>query len=317
VVQQIRIVKEQFGVQELVLVGDRGMVKSKGKQALKEAGLRYISALTDPQIRRLLQQGTLQMGLFHEQVCEVEADGVRYLLRKNEDEAARERHRLKDKLAKLTRKVEQRNEQVHHSPRCRPEAGPRGLLVWVARHKLSGLVELRLEGRTMVLEPHQAAIDRKMQLAGCYVVVTDVPKPQLSGQQVHESYLGLQKVERDFRQMKTGLLEVRPVFVRKESRTRGQVLGCMLALKLSREMERRLQAAFGTTDTDPHAITLRDAVVALGRLCLLEYPVDEKTTVTRLPKPDGRQKEILGALGVQLPERDHRVGSTPAPPSRR
>ncbi len=84
VVDQIRILQSQFGVQELVFVGDRGMVKSKGKQALREAGLHYISAMTDPQIRRLLREGTLQMGLFSEEVCEVEADGLRYLLRKNE-----------------------------------------------------------------------------------------------------------------------------------------------------------------------------------------------------------------------------------------
>lgn len=303
VVEQIRIVKEQFGVQELIFVGDRGMVKSKGKQALQQAGLRYISALTDPQIRRLLGAGTLQMGLFHEQVCEVEADGVRYLLRKNQDEAAREQHRLEDKLAKLSGKVEQRNQQVQKSPRCQPEAGPRNLQVWVARHKLTGLVELHLEGRTMVLERNQAAIDRTMELAGCYVVVTDVPKQNLSGQEVHDSYVSLQKVERDFRQMKTGLLEVRPVFVRKESRTRGHVFSCLLALKLSREMEQRLQAAFGSTDANPHAITLTDAMAALSRLCLLEYRVDEKTSATRLPKPDARQQQILAALGLPLPKK--------------
>ena len=303
VVEQIRIVKEQFGVQELVFVGDRGMVKSKGKQALQEAGLRYISALTDPQIRRLLAEGPLQMGLFSEEVCEVEAAGVRYLLRKNEAEAARERHRLEDKLAKLRGKVEQRNEQIKRSPRCQPEAGPRNLRVWVARHKLTSLVKLRLEGRTLVLEQNEAAIERVLELAGCYVVVSDVPKAQLSGQEVHDSYVSLQKVERDFRQMKTGLLEVRPVFVRKESRTRGHVFACMLALKISREMECLLQAQFGTTDADPHAITLPDALAALNRLCLLQYPVDEKTTLMRLPRPDARQQQILAALDVQLPDK--------------
>jgi transposase len=303
VVDQIQILQRQFGVEELVFVGDRGMVKSKGKQALKEAGLHYISALTDPQIRRLLGEGTLQMSLFSEEVCEVEADGLRYLLRKNEAEAAREQHRLEDKLAKLQRKVEERNQQVEKSPRCQPEAGPRNLQLWVARHKLTGQVDLRLEGRTVVLERNQAAIDRAMELAGCYVVVSDVSKAQLSGQQVHDSYVSLQKVERDFRQLKTGLLEVRPVWVRKESRTRGHVFCCMLALKISRELERRLQARFGTTDADPHATTLPDAMAALSRLCLLEYPIDEKTTVTRLPKPDARQNEILEALGVGLPKK--------------
>lgn len=303
VAEQIRIVKEQFGVEELVFVGDRGMVKSKGKQALEEAGLRYISALTDPQIRKLLSTGTLQMSLFAEPVCEVAADGVRYVLRKNEAEEARVRHRREDKLAKLSGKVEERNQWVKKSKRCQPEAGRRQLQAWVARHKLTGQVELRVEGRAIVLERKQAAMDQAMQLAGCYAVVTDVPKEQMDEQAVHDSYVSLQKVERDFRLLKTGLLEVRPVFVRKESRTRGHVFCCLLALKLSREIERRLQAAFGTTDADPHAWTVSDALAALSRLCLLEYQIDDKTTVTRLPRPDVRQEEILVALGVSLPKK--------------
>lgn len=301
VADQIKLVKEQFGVEELVFVGDRGMVKSKGKQALKDAGLRYITALTDPQIRRLLSEGTLQLGLFHEDVCEVEADGVRYLLRKNEVEAAREGHRLEDKLAKLGAKVERRNRQVQASQRCEPEAGFRQLQPWIARYKLTGLVELRLDGRALALAKNEAAIERAMELAGCYAVASDVPKEQMGGQEVHDSYVSLQKLERDFRTIKTGLLEVRPVFVRKESRTRGHVLSCMLALKISREMERRLKAAFGTTDSNPHAITLPDALASLNRLCLLHYPIDADTTVTRLPRVDSRQKEILAALGVALP----------------
>ena len=303
VVDQIKILQHQFGVEELVFVGDRGMVKSKGKQALQEAGLHYISALTDPQIRRLLGEGTLQLGLFSEEVCEVEAEGVRYLLRKNEAEAAREQHRLEDKLAKLKGKLEQRNERVVKSPRCNPEAGRRNLQVWVAHHKLTGQVELHLEARTLVLERNQAAIDQALELAGCYVVVSDVAQQHMSGQAVHDTYVSLQKVERDFRQMKTGLLEVRPIWVRKESRTRGHVFCCMLALKVSREMGRRLQAKFSTTGTDAHTTTLPDALAALSRLCLLEYRVDEKTSVTRLPQPDARQQQILAALGVRLPKK--------------
>jgi len=303
VADQIKLVKEQFGVEELVFVGDRGMVKSKGQQALKEAGLRYITALTDPQIRRRLAAGTLQLGLFHEQVCEVEADGVRYLLRKNDSEAAREHHRLQDKLVKLQEKIERRNQQVQASERCQPEAGSRQLQAWMVRHKLTGLVELRLEERLLTPVQNEAATERAMELAGCYVVTSDVPKEQMSGQEVHDSYVSLQKMERDFRAMKTGLLEVRPVFVRKESRTRGHVLACMLAMKISREIERRLRAAFGTTDSNPHAITLPDALASLARLCLLHYPIDADTTVTRLPKPDVRQNEILTALGVALPEK--------------
>ncbi|HZT71611.1 MAG TPA: IS1634 family transposase [Terriglobia bacterium] len=301
VVEQIKILQGQFGVQELVFVGDRGMVKSPGKQALSAAGLRYITALTDPQIRRLLSQGTLQLNLFSEQVCEVEAEGVRYILRKNESEARREQRRLEDKLAKLEAKMETRNEQVQTHRRCQPEAGQRAMAAWIERYKLTGLVEIKLEGTQLKLERKEEAIHKALELTGCYVVTTDVPRSDLSTQQVHDSYVSLEKVERDFRTLKAGLLEVRPVWVRKESRTRGHVFCCMLALKVSREMERRLRAAFGTTQTHADAITLPDALLSLARLCLLHYPVDEKTTLTKLPQPDSRQQEILQALGVCLP----------------
>ena len=298
---QIQILQQQFQVKEFVFVGDRGRVKSKSIAALEQADLHYISALTDPQIRSLLHQKILQLDLFSEQICEVEGEGIRYILRKNEQEAAREQHRLEDKLDKLASQLAARNERVEHSERCRPEAGQRQLQAWASRHKLTGLVELKLEGRKLILHRVADKITRALELAGCYVVTTDVEPASMSAQQVHDSYLNLQKVERDFRALKTGLLDIRPVFVRKESRTRGHVFSCMLALKLSREIERRLRERFGTTDSDPHAITLPDALQALSSLSLLHYPIDEETTVTKLPRPTAKQQQILDALGVKLP----------------
>jgi len=117
----------------------------------------------------------------------------------------------------LQGKIATRNELVKNKPRCQPEAGQRKLQGWVAQHQLKGLVELQLHGRTLVLQRHQAAIEKSLELAGCYVVTTDVLKQNMSAQEVHDSYVSLQRVERDFRAMKTGLLEVRPLFVRKES----------------------------------------------------------------------------------------------------
>ena len=125
-----------------------------------------------------------------------------------------------------------------------------------------------------------------MELAGCYVIVTDLATDKLTTQAVHDSYMALHKVERDFRTMKTGLLKIRPLFERKDSRTRGHVFCCLLALKLRRELERRLAVAFGTTGKDRKAVTVSDAMAALGRLSLLTFNIDEKTTVTRLPNPD-------------------------------
>lgn len=226
---------------------------------------------------------------------------MRYVLRKNDTEAARERHRLEDKLAKLEEKIVSRNEETKKKRRCQPEAGKRKVEAWAAQHKLQGLVTVKLEGRMLIVERQEAAIATSPELAGCYLVTTDVLSQSMSTQEVHDSYVSLQRVERDFRALKTGLLEVRPLFVRKESRTQGHVFCCMLALKLSREMERRLREHFGMTDGNPQAITLRDALTSLASPCLMHYKVDEKTTVTKLPQPSANQAKILTALGVTLP----------------
>jgi hypothetical protein len=132
------------------------------------------------------------------------------------------------------------------------------------------------------------------------VLETDVPQTALDAQTVHDRYCDLHEVEQDFRTMQTGLLEVRPIFVRKARRTRAHVFVTMLALKVVREMRRGLVATFGTTDDDKMAVTVEDALLAFARLCLLTYHV-QGPGVTRLPTPDARQKAILDALGTPLP----------------
>ena len=127
-----------------------------------------------------------------------------------------------------------------------------------------------------------------------------MPQTVLEAQAVHDRYRDVHEVEQDFRTMKTGLLEVRPVFVRKAPRTRAHVLVTMLALKVVREIRRALVTAFGTTDDDKMAVTVDDALAALSRLCLLIYQV-RGTAITRLPSPDARQTAILNALGTPLP----------------
>jgi transposase len=301
--EQIDILKQRFEVSEVVFVGDRGMLKASGKQALQEVGLRYITALTDPQIRKLLHQGTLQMGLFEEQVCEVEAEGRRYVLRKNEAEARRAVHRLEDKLDKLQSWIGDRNQQVLQSSRCQPEAGQRNAQKWIDQHKLASFVKVTLEGRLLQLEIDEQQRQQSLLLAGCYVLETDVAASCLDAQAVHDGYRDLAQVEKDFRTLKTGLLEIRPVFVRKESRTRGHVFACMLALKISRQMQHRLTAQFGTTDAHPHGITLDDAFDSLNRLTLDLYPVEDQLLIPMLPRPDQHQTRILEALKVHLPSK--------------
>jgi len=298
---QVETLRTRFGITEVVFVGDRGMVKTKGKAALATAGYKYITALTTPQVRKLLREGVLRPEWFTPHVHAVQHGPVRLVLRRSEAVRRKAQRRRHDKLAKLHVLITARNAFVRTAPRAQPEAGLRTLHAWVTRHKLAGWVQLSLQEGAIIATVDEAAQSEATLLDGCYVLETDVPQTVLEAQAVHDRYRDLHEVEQDFRTMKTGLLEVRPVFVRKAPRTRAHVLVTMLALKVVREMRRALTAAFGTTDDDKMAVTVDDALAALSRLCLLLYQV-RGTVISRLPSPDARQAAMLNALGTPLPD---------------
>ena len=117
---------------------------------------------------------------------------------------------------------------------------------------------------------------------------------------VDARYRDLQKVERDLRNMKTAMLEMRPIFLRNVDRRCTHVFVAMLALKITRVISTSLRQSFGTTDVDPSSITVDDALGSLSRLCFHRYVCGE-VQVLHLPKLDERQKSIFAALGIRPP----------------
>ena len=135
----------------------------------------------------------------------------------------KEVHRRQDKLRKLQQLVAERNAFVKDSQRADPEAGLRTLSAWVKRHKLASFVTLSLEERQLRVEVDEAKKAEAALLDGCYVIETDVGKAKMDAVTVGQRYRDLQQVERNFRDMKSALLEIRPIVVRKKSRTEGHV----------------------------------------------------------------------------------------------
>jgi transposase len=299
----LETIKNRFGIEEVVFVGDRGMVKTKGKLSIKERGFKYITALTDPQIRKLLKSDVLQLSLFDETIHEVQHGRLRYVLRRNDSVRIKEQRRREDKVRKLTELILKRNEFVRGSKRCKPEAGLRSLTGWVQRHKLGSFVFLSLKEREIDCTLDEAAKTDAALLDGCYVIETDVSKTIMEGQAVHDRYKDLQQVERDFRTLKTAFLEVRPIYLRNAARTKAHVFVAMLALKIVRELRHLLVKEFGTTEQDKMALTLEDVLTHLGRLCLQIYPIKEGSSITQIPLPDETQTKILKAIGVIWPTR--------------
>lgn len=282
-------VKTRFGGEEMTLVGDRGMIKRLGKAALGEAKFRYVTALTDPQIRALLQRKVFQLELFDEKPMEVEHDHKRYVLRCNPDTRKREEARRKDQWEKLKAWIQARNEAVEKSSKMKPESSLREAQRRLKQYRLVRWISLQLDGRKVAWTEDAQASQIEAQLDGCYVVETDLPKPAATTQEVHDRYLDLTLVERDFRTIKTGLLEIRPVFLRKASRTRGHAVVSLLALKLARELDRRM-APLGLTVADAlsrlegvRLVSLGDPEAQLWRLAD-SYPKAQTEVLEKLPK---------------------------------
>ncbi len=271
---QVLKLEERFGAAETVFVGDRGMVKAKGKALLGQYGFRYVSSLTKPEIRKLLKKDLLQLDLFDEELTEVDGgEGRRWILRLNPATRDRARSRRADQLAKVRRKIEARNAKVESSPRSEPEVSLRQAEELLKTYKLQRFVDARLEGRNVVLQVDPARQADVELLDGCYVVESDVPSKAASTETLWERYGDLQDVERDFRTLKTDFLELRPIFHRKASRTRGLAVVAMLALKIVRALRKQLK---------PLAMSVPDAIERLAGVRLITL-ADPELALWRLP----------------------------------
>ena len=291
VAEQVQVSARQFGVKDVTLVGDRGMLKQPQIERLADAHFHYITAITKPQIRSLLTQGVLQLGLFDEAVCEVEHEAVRYVLRRNPVRAEEMAQSRTARLASLQAHVAQQNRYLAEHPRARVEVAQRKLTERAQRYRLAGFVTVETTERTLSLRLDPEARKTAAELDGCYVIKTDLGDALASAQQIHDRYKDLAQVERAFRTWKTGHLEARPVFVRTEESTRGHVFVVMLAYLIERELSRYWREIDLTVPEGIDELgSLRGAIVRIGA-----------TSCQKVPQPMGVAQQLLDAAQVQLP----------------
>src|SRR5919109_2905824 len=149
---QLNKVKARFGVHEITFVGDRGMIKGQQIEDLAQQGLHYITAITKPQIEKLLHQGTLQMDLFDQEVAEVLTDeGIRYVLRRNPVRAQEVRETRHAKLAKLQAQVAKKNQYLTDHPRAKAQGAVQKLVASAQKLRIADWVELTVAERAMTL----------------------------------------------------------------------------------------------------------------------------------------------------------------------
>ena len=294
VAAQVAKLKGRFGVQEITFVGDRGMIKSQQIADLAQQGFHYITAITKPQIEKLLRTGTFQMELFEQELAEVLADeGVRYVLRRNPVRAQEVRDTRHAKLATLQAQVAKANQYLTDHPRAQAQGAVQKLVARAKTLRLSDWVELTVEERSITLTVNTSAQQEEAKLDGCYVLKTDLTPSQAPKEIVHDRYKDLASVERAFRSCKTVHLEVRPIFLRLEERTRAHALVVMLAYQIIRY----LASCWSAFD-----ITVEEGLHALTTLCLVEVAPHNAPSYHCIPTPRASIARLLHSADIQLPK---------------
>ena len=290
---QVQKASELFGCQRVTFVGDRGMIKSGQVEDLAQAGFHYITAITKPQIDTLIEARLIQMELFAAEVCEVERDGVRYVLRRNPLRAEQLAASRADKQGRVEELRQDRNRYLAEHPRAKVATADRALRAKMARLRIDAWLQVEAEGRTVKLTVNQPALEEAARLDGCYVIKTDLPDSAASKQAVHDRYKDLAQVEQAFRTCKTAHLEMRPIHVRTAEHTRGHVLVVMLAYLIRRELSR----AWASLD-----LTVEEGLHQLQTLCATEVKVEGGGSCLRIPTPNVAAAALLKALKIRLPE---------------
>jgi len=288
---QIKKVATRFGCQRVTFVGDRGMIKSTQKADLVGADFNYITALTRKQIETLEKKCVIQLGMFDENLCEVEKDSQRYILRRNPyraEDIAATRSSKEDSIGKLVRK---KNAYLSKHSGAKVEVALRDINQKIERLNCSWL-SAESKSREIVLLTYADILMGLSRFDGCYVITTNLPAAVISAEDAHACYKDLSKVERAFRESKTGHLELRPIYVRTEKSTRGHVFVVMLAYLLRRELER----AWDKIDA-----TVEEGLGCLAALSSVEMCHADGVTVERIPAPKGLCGKLLDALKYSLP----------------
>ena len=300
--EKIRQIQEQYGVKELLFVGDRGMVTQANAEKLKDTeGLRMISALTHKQIVDLLARKVITPELFdeHKIVEMVDPDKPvrRYELCRNPLTASRETHTRKDLLG-LTRK----QLDMIAGAKKKSSAAKIGARVGrvLQKYKMGKFVKWEAKDGRLLWYFDDEKIAAELLLDGCYVIWTDIRPEQMDAPKVVESYKKLQQVEMAIRNLKTVLLEVRPVFHKTDDRIRAHVFLCMLADHVQWHMKKRLQPLFDEDGVGKYREWTFVSVIERLKAIRRDKKVIGDTAFFQTTVPTDDQQNILDLLRIKL-----------------
>ena len=291
---QLQKLKENFGVERVVFVGDKGMVKSSQISEIESDRYKwnYLTTITKQQIKTLISEKIIQLDLFAEKVVEIKTeDGIRYILRRNPERAEAIKQNRQLKIDKIKSIISDQNTYLKEHKKAKTEVALGKINDSISKLKLKNILQINEDKRVITLTTNKQAQEKAEELDGCYVVKTNAPEENLDTKTAHDRYKDLANVEFAFRTMKTTLEEIRPIYLQKASRTRGHIFVVMLAYMIIKYI---------TDELSELNYSRKFIFESLDKINYLEYTYDDKTLNIIPPNLLPHQKRIIEKLNIKL-----------------
>ncbi len=252
----IHTIRQDFGIENVVFVGDRGMITQAHAASLKQQGVDFISALKSAQIRSLVNSGELQLSLFDEvnlaEITSTAFPGERLVVCRNPAVAAERARKRADLLTATETELDKVTAMVT-GPRGSLRAAGAGTIGQRAgrvinKYKVAKHFTLQIADGAFAYERNSEQIISEAALDGLYVIRTTLPAPRLGAPAAVRAYKQLKLAEHAFKTMKD-TIEIRPIHHHLEDRVRAHVFLCMLAYYVAYELQQRLTPLLFTDDT--------------------------------------------------------------------
>ncbi len=301
---QIDKLRKRFGLDRVVLVGDRGMLtEARIRQEVEPAGLDWISALRGPAVRSLVESGAVQLSLFDRkdlvEIRSTDYPGERLMVCRNPLLAA-ERARKREDLLQATEAVLDPIVAATRRDKYRLKGQDRiGLRVGkvIGKYKMAKHFDCTIAKASFSYRRKAESIAAEAALDGLYIVRTSLPETELNAEQTVLAYKSLSAVERAFRSFKTVDLKVRPIYHYTATRVRAHVFLCMLAYYVEWHMRQQLKPLLFDDEEPAVAQAQRTSVVAPAQVS-----PSAKNKARRKRTADGRPvhsfRSLLGHLAT-------------------
>lgn len=306
--------KTTFGVEDMVMVGDRGMITSARIKHLRElGGLGWVTALRSTSIKTLVADGSVQQTLFDEanlaEIDHPDYPGERLIACRNPALADKRAHKRRELLTATEADLTVIAAAVTAGRLT--AAGAIGVRVGkiLGRHNMAKHFTLTIDDGQFAFTRNQANIDTETALDGIYIIRTSIPQASMDARTVVGTYKSLANVERDFRSIKSIDLDLRPIHHWTDTRVRAHVFLCMLAAYLVFHLRKAWAPLTFTDENRPDPV---DPVAPARRSSAAQLKASTRAAADGVPVRSFRS--LLDHLAT-LTRNDIRYGTDPHAPT--